>query len=269
MADEIHVDEKSHLNRSCSTEEEEVNERVQRSSLVGGSDSIDEAGDVNGDDNSSSNSNDNSDGYGDDADVDVDAPLTSNLHYYVRRASEQRNREQQATTKLSETIDSSQRRPARSNLRIYISVIIMLMGFIVIGTVLGVMLSPSNKNKNMNISNDSSVVDEHVPIGTPPANVENHVSPTMTPPASVMDAVPTTVVTLPFDGDDGTFMVVMEVTERRLTSIEIDGNTVDLVAETRAAAGFGEKEELASMHGYRKLNNNDVKVDDNDDEELL
>jgi len=59
------------------------------------------------------------------------------------------------------------------------------------------------------------------------------------------------------DDDDGTIMIVMEVTERRLTSIEINGNAavVDLAAETRAAAGFDEAEELSAINGHRKLNN--------------
>ncbi|MGK3761322.1 MAG: endonuclease I [Bacillariaceae sp.] len=177
----------------------------------------------------------------DDVDNDNDMPITSDLHYYVRQATASTSERNTEVKKISEPKDddetnNSRRRKLTLPFRL-IGVFLMIICLVAIGTILGVTLSPKNRSNNSSnsIEEDEDINGAPVFITTEVPIEENNLTVDINnnPNNSGDD-----------DEDDVTRLVVIEVKEHRLSSVEIAAAQKDVALEKRGAI----------EDGYRKLN---------------
>mmetsp|Transcript_19245 Transcript_19245/g.41833 ORF Transcript_19245/g.41833 Transcript_19245/m.41833 type:complete len:242 (-) Transcript_19245:439-1164(-) len=182
----------------------------------------------------------------------------AHLRQCFRKPSEKRdNRSEQGRTNLSSGIDGlGTSRRGRKITRAYIAAIIVILSFATIGTALGVTLYLKNKTIDDG-SSDGKVVE---PTSDPTASLT---TPSPTPPTSVPNATLPPEIGLNSDTDNPpnptvlsrniTIMVVMEMTERRLTIAEIEAAQVDVLAKSRLGTDFGKTEKLSVIDEDKRI----------------
>lgn len=180
------------------------------------------------------------------------------LRRCFRKSSEKRDdRSEKGKTNLSSGIDGlGPSRRGRKITRAYVAAIIAILCFATIGTAIGVTLHLKNKTIDDG-SSDGKVVE---PTSNPTTSLT---TPPTTPPTPVLNATLSPETGLNSDTNNPqsptvpprniTIMVVMEMTERRLTIAEIEAAQVDMLAESRLGTDFGEAEKLAVIDEEKRI----------------
>mmetsp|Transcript_16231 Transcript_16231/g.44939 ORF Transcript_16231/g.44939 Transcript_16231/m.44939 type:complete len:232 (-) Transcript_16231:143-838(-) len=183
---------------------------------------------------------------------------------------ERANRSEQARTHLSSELiggSSSGMRTEQTRKSLYVSIaaIFLVICFATIGTVVGLKFSSTEKvtkdeselldlstsvpnvnnfpQSDLNVSSGNSASPSVVP--TEFIDVMNSVTPSAAPTLYIFELNETSNTSV----DEGRIMVVMEITERPLTSAEIDAATANIVLETQSAPGLDKVGDFKKIDG--------------------
>jgi endonuclease I len=180
---------------------------------------------------------------------DDDMPITSDLHYYVWQAATSTSERTKDAKKISEPKDDEKNIARRRKLTLLpfrrIGVFLMIICLVAIGTVLGVTFSP--KNSDNSSSNCSSSIEEDEDINGGPISIttevpieENNIT------VDELEEEDNNINSNPNnsgddDEDGGTRLVVIEVKEHRLSSVEIAAAQNNVALEKRGAIEDGNR----------------------------
>ena len=184
-----------------------------------------------------------------DVNDDNDMPITSDLHYYVRQATTSTSERTTDAEKFSEPKDDEKNIARRRKLTLLpfrrIGVFLMIICLVAIGTILGVTFSPKNSNNSSSISSSSIEEDEDINGGpifiTTEVPIEENII-----TVDELEEEDNNINNSPNnsrddDEDDGTRLVVIEVKEHRLNSVEIDAAQNNVALEKRGAIKDGNR----------------------------